>query len=383
MRQSRLAVSLIFSVNGFIYANWVARLPRIQEMFQVDNGMLGLILLSLSSGALLAMPFTGWLIIRNGSRKITARAAIAFCLAVPIIPLIPEVWQVMILFFFMGMTTGIMDIAMNAQAVLVEQAYKKPIMSSFHALFSVGMAIGAACGALFTELKINLFWHFLTISLIALSLILWSVFHLVQDKPEVKSNEGAVFRFPKRSLMGIGAIAFCCMIGEGAMADWSTNYMVKISKASPALAPMGLASYSVAMTGGRIFGDRARSHFGDIKLLIFSSLMACVGLSVFLVFIHPFAVIGGLFLVGIGLATVVPIAYSTAGSAPGLPPGVGLAMVSTIGYTGFLFGPPIIGFIADWRDLRFALGFVLILFILMTLISFMKYSRSRVVNQEV
>lgn len=153
------------------------------------------------------------------------------------------------------------------------------------------------------------------------------------------------------------------------MADWSTNYMENVVKADKALAPMALSAFALAMTIGRIFGDRMRILFGDRKLIIICSVIAAVGLSTVLIVIEPVVVIGGFFLVGLGLSVVVPIAYSLAGSTKDLPPGVGLAMVTTVGYTGFLFGPPIIGMIADWSSLRVSLWLVVGLFLVMLLLA--------------
>jgi MFS family permease len=159
------------------------------------------------------------------------------------------------------------------------------------------------------------------------------------------------------------------MLGEGAMADWSTNYLENISQADKALAPIGLAAFAMAMTIGRLLGDRARIQFGDQKLIIICGLIASTGLSISIAIIEPWMVIGGFFLVGIGLSVIVPIAYSIGGNSQDLPPGVGLAMVTTVGYAGFLFGPPIIGFLADWQSLRFAFLVVLLLFLVMIALS--------------
>jgi len=172
--------------------------------------------------------------------------------------------------------------------------------------------------------------------------------------------------------VSIGVIAFCSMLGEGAMADWSTNYMENIAKADQALAPIGLSAFALAMTIGRIFGDGARIKFGDRALMVGCGIVATLGLSIAIIFSQPLMVITGLFIVGIGLSAIVPIAYSIAGHTKDLPPGVGLAMVTTVGYSGFLFGPPIIGFIAQWENLRIALGFVTLLFAVMTFLSFQR-----------
>jgi MFS family permease len=169
-------------------------------------------------------------------------------------------------------------------------------------------------------------------------------------------------------MVSVGVIAFCSMLGEGAMADWSTNYMENIAQADKAAAPLGLSAFALAMTIGRVFGDSARIKFGDSKLMVVCGLIATTGLTFAVLFVHPVMVIIGLFIVGLGLSAIVPIAYSIAGHTKDLPPGVGLAMVTTVGYSGFLFGPPIIGFLANAFTLRYALLLAVALFILMTIL---------------
>ena len=373
MHKHRLAVNLYFLVNGFIYANWVSRLPKFQEVYGMDNSVTGLVLLALAIGALLAMPFTGWLIVKNGSQGVTALSAILFCSIVPFATIMGNAWLLGSLFFIMGISTGIMDVAMNAQAVLVENLYKKPIMSSFHAIFSGGMMLGAGTGALFTKLNTSLLTHIAIIAAIGLSLAAWSAFHLIADKPtDLDMEEGSTFRLPTKELLGIGTICFCCMLGEGAMADWSTNYMKNIALSDATLAPIGLASFSIAMMLGRTIGDKGRATFGDQKLLVYNSLIALSGILLMILFPYPLIVIFSLFLTGLGLSVIVPIAYSTAGNIKGIAPGVGISMVTTIGYSGFLFGPPIIGFLADWKTLQIAMIFVGILFVIMTILSFFR-----------
>jgi len=371
---SRLAVKIIFFLNGFVHANYFSRLPRIQEQFSIDNGMVGLVLLASSIGALLAMPFTGWLIIRNGSRRITIFGIFFYCALIPFIPMMPNLWSLMVLFFILGVSSGMSDVAMNAQAVMVEKQMQTPIMTSFHALFSIGMALGAFAGALFTKAAAGMVIHFTIVSIISLITLFVARYYLVHDKPESKTTEEPAFRLPNAAMVSIGVIAFCSMLGEGAMADWSTNYMENIAKADHALAPIGLSAFAIAMTIGRIFGDSARVKFGDRSLMVACGLVATLGLGIAIIFSQPFIVIAGLFIVGIGLSAIVPIAYSIAGHTKDLPPGVELAMVTTVGYSGFLFGPPIIGFIAQWENLRVALGFVAILFLVMTFLSFQRKS---------
>lgn len=368
MVRTRMAVNAIFFINGFMHANLASRLPRLQELFSLSHSKLGLVLLSTSIGAVIAMPFTGWLIIKNGSKRIGVISVFFYCLFFPFITLMPGTPGLIAVFFLMGITAGMLDVSMNAQAVMVEKGLGKPIMTSFHALFSIGMAAGAFCGSLFEDISFSLGQHLALITGICLAAAFWVRLYLIQDRPE-SSAEGPAFQLPTAAMVSIGVIAFCCMLGEGAMADWSTNYLEKISNAPKSLAPLGLSAFALAMTAGRIFGDRARAKFGDKLLMVCCSLISTAGILISLTWTDPFIAIPGFFLVGLGLSVIVPIAYSIAGNSSELSPGVGLAMVTTVGYTGFLFGPPIIGFLADWADLRIALMFVAGLFIAMTILS--------------
>lgn len=268
------------------------------------------------------------------------------------------------LFFLMGVSAGMLDVSMNAQAVMVEQRHGKPIMTSFHALFSIGMMLGAGAGSLFAKMDAILFVHFAIITTGSVIIAFFARYYLIHDAPQPR-KEGPAFQLPNAAMVSVGVIAFCSMLGEGAMADWSTNYLENIAFADVAVAPLGLSAFALAMTIGRLLGDGARLRVGDKRLMVFCGSVACIGLALAITVPTPPMVISGFFLVGIGLSVIVPIAYSIAGNTRDLPPGVGLAMVTTVGYSGFLFGPPIIGFLADWQTLRFALGVVLFLFLIM------------------
>lgn len=369
----RIAVNIAFFLNGFIYANWVSRLPRIQELYHADNGTIGLVLLALSLGAVAAMPFTGWVIIKNGSRRITLFSVILYCAFVPLIPFMPGVVALFLLYLAMGIITGMLDVAMNAQAVMIEAQYKRPIMTSFHAFFSIGMAAGAWCGSLFADLGLDIARHFSIIVALSLIAAFWVSRNLIHDKPDKKTPaDGPLFRIPNKALVSVGIIAFCCMMGEGAMADWTVNYMENVVATSKSLAPIALSAFATAMTLGRIFGDRARAAWGDRKLIMAGGMISTVGLGLAIAFPIAYVSIAGFFLVGLGLSTIVPITYSIAGNMKELPSGVGLAMVTTVGYSGFLFGPPVIGFLADLSNLRIGLLLVAFLFILMTVLGFMR-----------
>jgi MFS family permease len=290
-----------------------------------------------------------------------------YCGLVAFIPVCPELFSLIAVFFLLGVSSGMLDVAMNAQAVMIEQKWGKPIMTSFHAFFSIGMALGALSASLFSKLDVDLTTHLAIITVLNLIIITIARFYFLHDKPTEKP-EGPAFRIPSAALVGVGIIALCSMLGEGAMADWSTNYMENFAQASVSLAPVGLAGFAFAMTIGRLIGDSARLKYGDRKLIVVCGIISSLGLALAIALPHPVTVISGFFIVGIGLATIVPIAYSIAGNAKGLPSGVGIAMVTTVGYSGFFFGPPVMGFLSDLVTLRYAFVLVLCLFLVMTIL---------------
>lgn len=383
VQKSRAAVSLIFAVNGFLYANWVARLPRLQEIYDLDHGQLGLVLLAGSIGALVAMPLTGSVIVKAGSHRITVLMLFLFCLFIPLIPVTPNVYTLWFVLFAIGASSGSLDVAMNAQAVLIEQRLHQPVMSSFHAIFSAGMMLGAGSGALFVYLNVSYFVHLLIVMVIGL-LVASQVRHfLIPDLREAhheQEHQASRNILLHPALLSLGLIAFCCMLGEGAMADWTAIYMEKVSLADRDWSPLGLVAFSTAMMIGRFLADGARQRLGDSRLVQGSALVAITGLSLALAWPVVWTGILGFFLVGIGLAAIVPIAYSTAGNIPGLSPGVGISMVTSIGYAGFLVGPPVIGFLSDWQGLRFGMAFVLFLFFVMLVLNILAVRRRRKVS---
>ncbi len=370
LKNNRLSVSTFFFVNGFLYANWVARIPEIQAFFGVSNTGLGSILLISALGALIAMPFSGWLTTRYGTKQITTFTAILFCAIVPLLPVDSNLIIASSLFFTLGLAVGAMDVAMNGQAVFVERKWGKPIMSSFHAIFSVGMALGALVGAGFTELEVSLNVHFLIISILGLLACLYASFYLIPDAPSpeeiaTKKSEGGGFSLPTKAILPLGIIAFCGMTGEGSMADWSALYMNKVVGESESFAALAFGAFGVSMTIGRIFGDFFTEKLGKRKLMIYDSILAIGGLAIALSYVSPITTLIGFFLVGLGLSTIVPIVYSTAGNKEGISPSVGIAMATSVGYAGFFVGPPMIGFLADAFDLRVGLCFTLFLFVVM------------------
>ena len=374
---SRLTINLVFFLNGFLYVSWAARTPLIQETFSLSFKQLGFVLLSSSLGLVVAMPLTGYLINKYGSRWVMIIAAICFFISLPLFTLSPSYAWMIAAFFFMGASVGAMDVSMNGQAVEIEKRYGRPIMSFFHALFSVGMMAGALSVTVIEKIEISLFVHLFSLSVLAIIIILYFQRHLINDDSvaEAEASDSKTFYFPKGPIVVFGLVAFCCMLGEGAMTEWTANYMINVGGATDYIAPFALFSFSGCMAVGRFLGDNARQNFGDKKLISYGGVLSSIGLIVALIFPYPLVIVLSLGIVGLGLSTVVPIVYSMAGNIPGVKAGVGISAVTTIGYSGFILGPPIIGLLADVFNLRIAWAFILILFVTMTVISLFKIEK--------
>lgn len=362
-RAARLAVTLFFFLNGALFASWVARIPAVQETLHLSHARLGVALLAGSAGALLAMPFTGWSVARYGSRLVLRVAAVLFVLGLPWLAIAPTpAWLTLVLFLY-GALYGAMDVSMNAQAVAVEERYGRPIMSFFHALFSVGGLAGAAVGSVIAAHGISPPAHFTAASAVLGVICFGLGWPLLLDAGEEKSHhapEGApltTWQRPPARLVALGFLAFCIMMGEGSMADWSAIYL-REQGADEATAAAGFAAFSVAMAVMRFAGDRLSARLGAAALVYAGGAFAAAGLAIALLIGGTVPALIGFAAAGVGFSTIVPQVFSAAGRMPGLASGPSIATATTIGYTGFLLGPPLIGFAADRIGLRSALGLI-------------------------
>lgn len=354
-RSARLAVATIFLVNGAVIANWIARIPDVKQSLGLTEGTLGFVLLFMAAGALVAQPTAGWLIGRVGSRSITALMAIAFCLTIVLPGWATSVPLLMLALFILGACNGGLDVAMNAQAALVEQQYGRPIMSSFHGLWSVGGLAGAAIGGLAAARGIELGAHFLVVAVVAVAIVAIATRWLVADAGAGGSHEPS-FALPPRALLLMGVIAFCALFSEGAIGDWSAVYLRDTLGSDAGLAASGYAVFALLMAIGRLTGDWLTLRLGPTLLVRGGGALVTLGVALALLGGSPIAAIVGFGLVGAGISCVFPLILSAASRTPGVPPGTGIAAMATVGYTGFLVGPPLIGTAAEALSLRGALG---------------------------
>jgi len=252
-------------------------------------------------------------------------------------------------------------VAMNEQAVLVERKAGRPLMSSFHAGYSVGGVAGALMGAGMAAMTgLSTLPHFVIAAVIFSGTIVFSFPHLVPTERGTGKKE-PVFRLPERALWILGAIAFCSAIGEGTMADWGAVYLTQVLKANAAFAALGFAAFSLTMTIGRIFGDFLSRKWPPALIVRTGGFIAALGILAAVLTKSPIIAIAGFAAVGVGLANIIPLLFGAAGNFPGISTGAGIAGVATIGYAGFLVGPPFIGLVAEETSLRVALCLVALL----------------------
>jgi MFS family permease len=359
-RINRIAVSCFFFLAGFCFSSWCSRIPNIQAKLQLDTAALGGVLLGLPAGSLVSLPLAGWLVAKFGSRPVAPIAALLYAATLPALGLVTAAWQLVACLFVFGIGGNLLNISMNTQAIGTETLYGRTIMASYHGLWSLAGFSGASLGTLFIGLGWLPYQQFLLISGLVILLVALLSRRLVPADAPRPANQ-PIFARPDRSLVSLGAIAFCSMICEGAMFDWSNVYWQHVVVPPKALAGLGLTAFMCTMALGRFVGDWLSTRWGVRRMLQCSGLLTAGGLLTAILFPGLFPVLAGFLLVGAGVSSVVPLVYSAAGRSRVLSPGVALAAVSTIGYLGFLFGPPVIGFIGQAFGLRVSLGIIAVL----------------------
>lgn len=356
----RTSISVYFFVLGSMFATWASRLPAVKAHLHLSDGELGTVLLGMPIGSILVMPLAGWLTSRFGSRSVVVASSIIYSCVIPCLALIPEAWMLGIALLFAGASGDLINIAANDQAIHLERMYGKSIMSSFHAFFSVGGIIGSLVGGKMQEYNIDLFNHFCIMG--CFSILISGTFSrfLLSLHTEI-DLEKPIFVKPDKTIIGLGIIGLCVMLGDGAMADWSSIYLTNLLPKNSGWTTAGYTAFSFAMAAGRFGGDWFTNRRGVQKTLIISGILSGLGLLLALLIQESYIVIIGLAFVGLGFATVVPLVYSAAGQSTTMNAGMAIAAVSTVSYFGFLFGPPLIGWISEAVGLRWALLLVVFL----------------------
>jgi MFS family permease len=364
-------VAAVFFVNGASFANWVARVPAVKDRIDAGTGTLGVALLGIAAGSLVSMPFAGRLCERYGSRTVVVGSGLMVAAGVSSLALAPSAAALGGLLAVYGAAFGLLDVSMNVQAVAVVRRVGRPIMPWFHAAFSLGGLAGAVTGGLAAGFDLSIAAHFALVTLAVAAVALLVRPYLLPDRVAAPAAVPAVashgrrpgrrltrgIRLPRIPLVvvGLGGIAGCSALAEGAMADWTALFLRDVRGLAAGTAALGYAAFSITMTVGRLGGEAAIRRLGPVQVLRIGGLTAAFGVLLAVVVASPAAAFVGFGLVGVGVCCAFPLALTTAGeSSPGSG-GSEIATVSVIGYLGFLIGPPVLGLLAEVVELRGAL----------------------------
>jgi MFS family permease len=359
-RKYRIAACVFFFIEGLIFSTWASRIPAIQAKLHLSDGALGGVLFALPAGLMVSLPLSGWLVSKYGSRPMMISGSVIYPFILLLLASSTSVAQIILSLFFFGIMGNLINIAMNTQAVGIESLYGRSVMASFHGFWSLAGFSGAVIGTFFISRGFSPFFHFFTVcSLVILLVLLSYKFTLPHDANRHQSQK--IFVKPDKKLLMLGLIAFCCLLCEGAMADWSGVYFKTIVVAPAALITLGYVAFTGTMALGRFLGDWLVTKFGVKRMLQISGTMISSGLLISVIFPYLISATAGFLLVGFGVSSVVPIVYGLAGKSETMSAGAALASVSTIGFLGFLIGPPVIGFIAQLISLRWSFAFIALL----------------------
>ena len=340
------AVKLIFLSNGFSLATIIPHFPWVQRKHEIGDALMGFTLLFPAIGAVSMMLITGNLIQRFGSKRLILVGGILMQFCIPLILLVPSLTLLAPILLVFGGATGMMDVAMNTQTARIENIYQRPVMSSFHAVFSLGTLFGGGL----TSLLLGLGWtpleHAGLIAIILLILIIACGPWLITYE-ELSEEKAPLISIPRGPVLILGLLAMVSMIIEGAAMDWSAIYARNLLEASSSQAAAVFTFFTLTMTVGRFIGDRMVYHWGSERTLRYSCGLGALGLLIGIFSDRLEGAMFGFACLGFGLANSVPVLFSSACKIPGVNPGIGIAGVATLGYLGFLIGPPLIGTTAE------------------------------------
>lgn len=371
LSKRRVALGAFFFFVGLCFASWAARIPDIQTKFDLSEGQLGTLLLFLPMGSVIGLPIAGWAVHQFGSRIVIMVGAISYALTLPLIGLAPSIWLLLPVLILYGMLGNTMNISLNTQALNLEDQMGKNILASFHGLWSMAGFTGAGIGALMIYLGFSPAEHYGVVMIISLTIIFSAQRFIIKEKA-ASSEGGMVLKKPDALLLRISLIAFLGMMCEGCMFDWSGVYFKKVVNADPSLVALGYVAFMASMASGRFVTDKIAAKFTKVAVIQVSGVLIFLGLSLAVVFPSVGISTFGFLLVGLGVASIIPLSYSIAGRSKLYAPSVALALVSTISFFGFLLGPPLIGFVADLFNLKTSFAMVAFCALGITLLSSFK-----------
>ena len=362
--KARLATRLAFFAAGFSMGCCAPFFPFIKENVNADKSQFGVLLLCLGIGAIIAMPITGILSAKRGSKPMVLLGGLSMVVLLPILVVVNSPIILALILFLFGAALGTLDVAMNVHGVEVEQIEKRSLMSNFHAQFSIGGLVGAALMTIFLSFGMPL----LLSSIIASSITFFAMILMIKRLLIVNSVKQSKFMFPKGVVLLLAIFAAIIFLVEGAVFDWGALLIIDLELTPIKSAGVGYILFSIAMVIARLLGDKIIDIIGEFKVLILGVITTIFGILIILLSTLPLFALCGFMLIGLGVANLVPIFFSAAGRQKIMPAEIAIASVTTTGYAGILLGPVLIGYVAEVTTLSIAFS-LLIPLVALTLIS--------------
>ncbi len=356
----RWACSFFFAVVGLAYGSVMSRMPALKAQAGLSDANVGVMLLCMGLGGLFSFPIAGWVISRASCRVALSFVSAALILLFPCMGLSSDFHSACALFALLGFAIGMNDVAINTGSILVESFMRRPVISSMHALYSLGGLTGALIGSCMAALGVSPWGNFLLVGLTLLALLPFFAGQLLRDAPRPRAQKARLTR-PPLWVMIFGLLMLCSYSSEGSVGEWGVLLLHEVKGASEHTAALAYASFSVSMVVMRFFGDRLREHFGDARLLRVCAGCALGGIVVALLSPWPALCLAGYACMGLGLSVTVPIIFSAAGRRHDLPTSTVTAFLSMLAASGQLFIPPLIGALGSLVGLQAAMGVVVAL----------------------
>lgn len=353
--RARVAVGCVFFLNGVGVGSWVVRIPDVQRSLGLSTGALGLALLGAAAGAVIAMPIAGRLVTRFGSRRVAVSVALAYALTLTLPTLAGSLSLLVLALLANGAANGSLNVSLNAHASLIGRRLERPILASFHAMFSGGGLAGAASGGVIAAAGVGAPLHLAGVASTMIGVALVARRWLLPASHDHAVPEGGGRGVPHRPTARVallGLLAFVILFAEGSMGDWSAVYLRDVVGAGAGQAASGYAAFSVMMLLGRVVGDRMTARWGASRVVTVGGSAAALGVALAVLVPGTVSVALGFGAVGAGLATAFPSVLGAASRVDGTTAGDGIAAVATLGYFGLLAGPPVIGLLAQASSLR-------------------------------
>ncbi|OAF10631.1 MFS transporter [Bradyrhizobium centrolobii] len=361
---TRLATRLSFLVAGFGIACWAPLVPFAKERLAVDDAILGLLLLSLGIGSVIAMLATGILSARYGSKPIIIAGGLGLALVLPLLAIVGSPMTLALVLLAFGAALGSIDVAVNIHAVEVERAAGRPLMSGFHALFSIGGFAGSAVMTILLSFHLGPLASTLICSVLMLIAMGLAWPRLLRS---TQAKEGPLFVLPHGIVLLLALLAAITFLVEGAILDWGALLVIGAGLVGEAHGGIGYIVFSIAMTAGRLGGDAVVARVGDRATLVWGSLLAVAGFAVLLLAPSAAVAMTGFLLIGLGASNLVPVLFRRSATQTAMPVGLAVAAITTAGYAGILVGPAGIGFVAHAGGLPMAFWMLAALMCLVTL----------------